>query len=201
MEAQRENAPAAPLDSAPIERVILVPVALAHGVAAELSALLSRRLAVPCEVGVHTEIVPPPHLGNREQHDADALLRALAALVVPARVVVVGLTALDLAIPVFTHVFGRAVLGGHVALVSTARLGPEFYGAPPDAALTALRTITEVLHELGHVAGLEHCADRGCIMSFVPNVESLDLRGHGFCRRCGERTTARIPLARSVAAP
>ena len=184
-----------------IQRVSLVPVALPIETAQRLASLLSRRVAVPCEVSPRAGVEPPPRLGTRAQHDADALLRGLGALAIPTRTVVVGVTALDLAIPVFTHVFGRAMLGGPAALISLARLGPEFYGAPPNPTLTLERGVTEILHELGHVAGLDHCADRGCIMSFVPNVESLDLRGRGFCVRCAERTAARVPLAHAPGAP
>ena len=37
--------------------------------------------------------------------------------------------------------------------------------------------IAEVLHELGHLATLEHCASRACLMSFAGNVERVDARG------------------------
>lgn len=181
--------------SEPVRRIALVAVELADRDAASVAAALSRRVAVPCELSSHRDVPRPPRVGQRAQHDADVLLRSIEAIDEPRGTVLVGVTALDLAIPIFTHVFGRAVLGGRVALVSRARLAPEFYGQPPDPPLTLERTVTEILHELGHVAGLGHCADRGCIMSFVPNVESLDLRGHGFCPVCEPLATRRIPLA------
>ena len=43
-----------------------------------------------------------------------------------------GLTEQDLAIPIFTFVFGRARSGGWAAVVSLARLDPTFYGLPSD---------------------------------------------------------------------
>lgn len=187
--------PAPPGAAERVHRIALVPFELGDAAAAAVAATLSRRVAVPCEIASHPELPRPPRVGERPQHDADALLRSIEALDGGPGTVLVGITALDLAIPIFTHVFGRAVLGGRVALVSLARLAPEFYGQPPDPALALERTVTEILHELGHVAGLGHCADRGCIMSFVPNVESLDLRGRGFCAACGPVAARRIPLA------
>jgi archaemetzincin len=44
--------------------------------------------------------------------------------------------------------------------------------------------VAEVVHELGHVAGLGHCPDLGCIMQFATSVERIDLRGPGFCAAC-----------------
>ena len=42
----------------------------------------------------------------------------------------------------------------------------------------------EVLHELGHLAGLEHCRDGGCLMSFAGSIERVDSRGSRFCASC-----------------
>ena len=46
---------------------------------------------------------------------------------------IVGVTSLDVGLPIFTFVFGRARQGGSAAVVSLARLEPAFYGLAPDA--------------------------------------------------------------------
>lgn len=156
-----------------------VPRALAEDVVAHVS----RRLAVPCRLDpLPWEHAPVP-LAGREQVDADRLLAGLDRSAAPGTVQV-GITGLDIGLVIFTFVFGRALRGGHAAVVSTARLAPEHYGMAADAEVFMRRVVTEILHELGHVAGLGHCADFDCIMHFAPNVESIDLRGAGFCVSC-----------------
>ena len=87
----------------------------------------------------------------------------------------------------FTFVFGLARQGGTACVVSLARTDPEFYGLPRDAELRDGRAVCEILHELGHLATLEHCADRGCLMSFAGNIEKVDTRGSQFCGSCAAR--------------
>lgn len=149
-------------------------------------AELSRRVALPVR-RVLVAVDPPARtVPGRRQLDADHLLARLETAGTQQRPLV-ALTADDLALPIFTFVFGRARLGGTAALVSLARLHPEFYGMPADERLLVRRTVAEVLHELGHVAGLEHCAEPECLMRFAASVEAADLRGDSFCPECRER--------------
>ncbi|HEU4364783.1 MAG TPA: hypothetical protein VFT13_04890 [Candidatus Krumholzibacteria bacterium] len=156
-----------------------VPRALAEDIVAHVS----RRLVVPCRLDPAPWMNDPLHLAGREQVDADRLLAGLERTAV-AGTVQLGLTGFDIGLAIFTFVFGRAARGGHCAVVSIARLAPEHYGLEPDADALMRRAVTEVLHELGHVAGLGHCNDFNCIMRFAPNVESIDVRGSGFCAAC-----------------
>ena len=148
----------------------------------DLAARLSRRVHVPCLVDAEARI-DPPLLPDREQGDADALLAHLERRAV-AHEVTVAIVALDLGIPIFTFVFGRARQGGTAALVSLARLDPTFYGLPEDRERLTHRALVEVVHELGHVASLVHCPDAACIMSFAGSVERVDVRGGDFCPAC-----------------
>ena len=153
----------------------------------DLASRLSRRLAVPCRVASSPLEAELPRLPDRDQIDADALLSRLEHRATDPEAVVVGVTALDLAIPVFTFVFGRARQGGRAALVSLARLDPGFYGSSPDGERKAERTVTEMLHELGHLASLSHCEDAACLMAFAGSVERVDVRGSVFCDLCRGR--------------
>jgi len=167
-----------------VEEVHLLPLGpLDHGLAEELAARLSRRVSAPCRV-VDGRMPEPVRLPERDQVDADALLAALEARPTAKNMLLVGLTAYDIAVPIFTFVFGRARQGGRAALVSLARLDPGFYGLPPDPGLLARRAVDEITHELGHVASLPHCPDASCLMSFAGSVERVDVRGSTFCGRC-----------------
>lgn len=154
-----------------------------------LTARLSRQVALPCRVGSLRKEADLPRLATRNQLDADALLASLEqeARSGPDGVLVVGVTALDLGIPIFTFIFGRARQGGRAALVSLTRLDPAFYGLPADLPLLLHRAVIEILHELGHVAGLPHCRDFQCLMHFAASVESIDARGNRFCQACGKQ--------------
>ena len=173
------------LDGLPPGRdLALVPISpLEPAFARRVAAALSRRLTLPCRL-TEGDPDPGPRLTGRDQHDADALLARLEARPRPHGGLVVGLTGADLAISLFTYVFGRARVGGGVAVVSVARLRPAAGGRPPDPAATLRRTVAEVLHELGHAVGLVHCPRHDCLMHFAPTVERADLRGDRFCPAC-----------------
>ena len=171
-----------PEDLARIEvlEVAAPPRALVEAV----TAALSRRVSVPCSIRSAPEEFQVPHIPGRNQADADRLLAAVEALEPPPGHLLVGLTAEDIGHPIFTHFFGRARHYGSAAVVSLARLTPAFYGLPEDLELTVRRTVREIVHEMGHLVGLEHCDDWQCIMRFASTVEAIDNRGLAFCATC-----------------
>jgi predicted Zn-dependent protease len=153
-------------------------------------AAVSRQISVPCRLEGGLSLQDMPMIEGRRQADADALLHALEHDPRHPGRAVVGMTGVDIGTRIFRFVFGRARRGGNAAVVSMARLDPQFYGMPADPGLTMRRFATEILHELGHLAGLGHCKDFSCRMHFVANVESLDLRGNGLCAPCKELEAA-----------
>jgi len=78
-------------------------------------------------------------------------------------------------------VFGLALPGYGVAAVFIARL------LCSDQERFRLRVLKEVLHEVGHLLGLEHCRNRGCVMSFSNSILEVDEKSPKFCRRCAEK--------------
>ena len=178
-----------------IDLVQIVPIEpLQPGIAAEIASRLSRLIEAPCGVapaeGHALRWLPD----RAEQADADHLLTALEGRSRDAGAVIVGLTDADLAIPIFTFVFGRARHHGAAALVSLARLRPSFYGLPDDPALTLRRALDEVLHELGHVGGLRHCDQPDCLLRFAATVEAIDLRGSRPCDACASALPAGLRI-------
>ena len=97
---------------------------------------------------------------------------------------VLGVTGVDLYIPILTFVFGEAQMGGPCAVVSFHRLMQEFYGLPADPAVLIDRLIKESVHEVGHTLDLTHCDDYSCAMAPSHAVEWIDLKGQALCGSC-----------------
>jgi archaemetzincin len=165
-----------------IELLAIGPVAteLLEAVATRLS----RRVPVACHVRTDAFQDSLPYLRLRNQLDADGLLHRLEASAPGCDCLLVGVAGEDLGSSLFAHMFGQARLQGPAAVVSIARLTPTFYGLPADRELTVERTVREIIHELGHCAGLKHCRDFECVMHRADAVETIDIRGAGFCAAC-----------------
>jgi archaemetzincin len=110
---------------------------------------------------------------------------------------VLAITDSDLFIPVLTFVFGEAQVGGHAAVVSTARLRQTYDGRPAHLDLVEVRLIKECLHELGHTFGLVHCADPACAMSRSNTVLDIDQKRTAFCHGCAESLDERTRAGES----
>jgi archaemetzincin len=100
-----------------------------------------------------------------------------------------GVSAVDLYIPILTFVFGEAQVGGPCAVVSAHRLRQEFYGLAPDHELFRERLLKEAVHELGHTLSLTHCDDYRCVMASSHAVEWIDLKESRLCPACRAAAT------------
>ncbi|MGA3327960.1 MAG: archaemetzincin family Zn-dependent metalloprotease [Terriglobia bacterium] len=155
-----------------------------------LAASLTQRLRVACSIqpdGLEAEFAFNPL--RRQYHSTEILKKILQR---PASEAwrVLGVTEMDLYIPVLTFVFGEAQLSAVGAVVSTHRLRQEFYGMPTDPELLRERLLKESLHELGHTYGLRHCPDYSCVMSASNGVERIDLKRAEFCPACAQALPA-----------
>ncbi|MCE5310021.1 MAG: hypothetical protein LLG20_20495 [Acidobacteriales bacterium] len=158
----------------------------------DLAARLARVFEISCHVLASVVEVDFAHDPIRNQHMSTSILARLAELREGELCVnespgarLLGVTALDLFVPVLTFVFGEAQLDGRCGVVSTHRLREEHYGLPPNPELLAERLAKEAAHELGHTYGLRHCDDWSCVMASTHSVERLDLKGVEFCASCG----------------
>ena len=121
---------------------------------------------------------------ERQQYHSSEILASMQRYVNGNTWRLLGITQLDLYIPILTFVFGEAQLGGSSALVSYHRLQQEFYGLPADMDLLANRLLIEAVHELGHTLRLTHCHDYQCAMAPSHAVEWIDIKDSGFCEAC-----------------
>jgi len=139
---------------------------------------------------MRTEILSPPlnpsfaFHAERQQYHSSEILASMQPYVNGSTWRLLGITQLDLYIPILTFVFGEAQLGGTSAVVSYHRLQQEFYGLPPDRDVLANRLLIESVHELGHTLRLTHCHDYQCAMAPSHAVEWIDIKDSGFCEDC-----------------
>lgn len=164
---------------------------VAEDLLGEMQAALGKQFGIPCEV-VRARLDPEFAFDcNRQQYHSTEILARMAGLD-PAQPMwrLLGVTPVDLFIPILTFVFGEAQLNGTGAVISLHRLRQEFYGLPQDRPLLVQRALKEAVHELGHTLGLKHCSDYGCVMAPSHSVEWIDLKAEHFCTSC--RKAARL---------
>lgn len=124
---------------------------------------------------------------KRMQYNSSQILLQMITNPPPDAVKILGVTDVDLFIPVLTFVFGEAQLRGIGALVSLHRLNNKFYGLPEDRNLLTERLVKEAIHELGHNFGLLHCSNQECVMKSSTYVEGIDYKSAGMCANCREQ--------------
>lgn len=90
-----------------------------------------------------------------------------------------GVTDVDLYIPVLTFVFGEAQLGRQTAVVSIARLREGGI-----AAQVTARLVKEAVHEIGHTFGLVHCTSPSCVMARSAGLAAVDRKTDRLCADC-----------------
>lgn len=171
----------------------LLPIGnLDGGLIMKLGPALAETFHIPCEV------VPRPldpeiaFHGERQQYHSSELLQQMQGYVSNKSWRVLGVTAVDLYIPVLTFVFGEAQMGGPCALVSLHRLREEFYGLAASPEILRERLLKESVHEIGHTLNLTHCDDYACAMAPSHAVEWIDLKKSLLCTNCRSRIFEKV---------
>jgi archaemetzincin len=156
----------------------------------DLGSAMAEMFRIPCEVAPVRLDPEFAYHGERQQYHSSEILQAMQRLVTGNSWRVLGVTAVDLYIPILTFVFGEAQIGGPCGLVSAHRLRQEFYGLPPDAEMLGQRLLKEAVHEIGHTLALTHCEDYQCAMAPSHAVEWIDLKEVSLCEACRTRVFA-----------
>jgi len=120
---------------------------------------------------------------SRDQYHSTSILRRLADAAPPEAYKIIALTDVDLFIPILTHVYGEAQLGGTACIVSTYRLNAGS-GIHRFSEKTVSRVAKEAIHELGHTLSLRHCPDAACVMHYCRNEADVDRKSSDLCRYC-----------------
>jgi archaemetzincin len=119
---------------------------------------------------------------TRKQYHSTPILQTLSDNAPENCLKIIGMTNFDLFIPILTHVYGEAQLGGKACMISTYRLydGPE----PEKYAKINERIVKEAIHELGHTFSLRHCDSSSCIMHYCRAIQDVDMKSDQLCRYC-----------------
>jgi archaemetzincin len=150
----------------------------------ELSSTLSDIFKLPVSILRKSLPLDQGYDSVRNQFNSTWILSRLLEITPDGDCKVLGVTSVDLYVPVLTLVFGEAQLGGKVAVVSSYRLRDELYGLPKNPERLRERLEKEAIHELGHTFGLIHCREPRCVMYSYTYAEEIDLKFKDFCKTC-----------------
>jgi archaemetzincin len=150
----------------------------------DLCPAIADFFSLPVEVLPPKLLPPQTHHLVRQQYHSTQLLEYLLKENDNEPLRVLGITGVDLYIPIFTFVFGEAQLDGKAAIISTFRPGGGASMIKPSPSVFLERLLKLSVHELGHTFGLPHCRRESCLMSFAANLEKLDLKNLELCEYC-----------------
>ncbi len=123
-------------------------------------------------------------LPARQQYNAMALIKYIAAEHAGGHMKVLGITSRDIANPILTYVFGEAYMNGTASIMSYARLGT---GAGPESVSREMlldRAVKVGIHEIGHTFNIPHCHHDRCVMRGSHNIMELDGKLNYLCAYC-----------------
>jgi archaemetzincin len=156
-----------------------------QGLLEEIARAISKILPDSSSVALGDVLAVPEHAYDRRrrQYNSTVILNDVRSFAAGQTGLhrIVGLVDIDIYTSGLNYVFGEAYAPGTAGLVSLWRLKPQFYGEAADPEVFLERTIKEVVHEIGHTLGLQHCPHSYCVMHFSNSIFDTDKKQSLFC--------------------
>ncbi len=157
-----------------------------EGILEHIAECISIRCGLTCRISMRMENPRYAYNDTRCQYNSKLILKHLLQQCPFDTLRLIGITPVDLYVPILKFVFGLAQIQGKCSIISLHRLCPRFYDQPSNPDLLLARAEKTVLHELGHTFGMTHCRDRRCVMYSSVRIEDTDLKQPDFCPTCFE---------------
>jgi len=172
------------LTAVPEETILIAPVGTFDAdILSAVQQMVPQIFGMSCRIETLLDDVDFAWNAERRQFHSTAILTKLSENTPTDAFKVIALTHNDLFIPILTHVYGEAQLGGTSAIVSTCRLAGGI--SPVGQRILYLDRITkEAAHELGHTFDLRHCKDHQCLMHYCRSIKDVDGKTSQLCRYC-----------------
>ncbi|MDY6882092.1 MAG: archaemetzincin [Thermodesulfobacteriota bacterium] len=151
-----------------------------------LENCISARCGLPCRVSGGMGDPEYAFDEKRGQYNSKLILKPLLEACPDHALRIIGVTQVDMFVPILKYVYGLALMEGRCAVISLHRLRPEFYDHLPDPVLLMDRAEKTAIHEVGHSFGLTHCRDRHCVMYPSTRIRDTDFKEPDFCPTCFE---------------
>ncbi|MDD3574628.1 archaemetzincin family Zn-dependent metalloprotease [Methanospirillum sp.] len=155
------------------------------GLEVPVTRIISQILDIPAEV-CESPILYNGFERGRDQFNASAILSCLDVFSRrnEEKSFILLVTGDDIFRPGNRYVFGLSRPATRTAVISSARLGNEYWGLPPDEMMLIDRLSREGAHEIGHLLHLDHCDNISCIMANPLTLDDLDKKKSMLCSSC-----------------
>jgi archaemetzincin len=167
------------------KKLYLVPLdETSRGLADWIGSKLSGRMKFKISSGMTSKLPEESFNSQRGGYFSSVVLNKLQFNKASDDEFILAVTDEDLFTPTTDFVFSGSDQLAGVAIVSTQRLRPEFYGLPADSEILRIRALKIAVHEIGHLLGLESCNDTNCVMFASTKISEVDFQSDRFCQRC-----------------
>lgn len=157
-----------------------------HEILRRVSWVITRQFGFLCQIRGNLGIPSYAYDLTRKQYNSILILKNLIENCPENLIRVLGITEVDLYIPILKFVYGTAQMEGKCAVLSLYRLRPEHYGGPPNKQVLLSRVEKTTIHELGHTFSLTHCKDAKCAMYYSSHIDDTDSKSASLCVTCND---------------